>query len=197
MGSPITDAMRWPQTDVSCSAIFCTEAIAYTEEICMLSVEVAAHTEQGLVCTPIVASDGDYLYEPVFYCHGYWKNILDELESYVADVPPIEDVHSLFECAACRSGIRAGEVFGKITPGEFQVSDRSPDGQVRPSFVPLIEIPVIVCAPCINVIQQDISEIWGDPLRQNNECAEGTHLRCWRHGCSADVDCNCISEEQE
>jgi hypothetical protein len=195
MGVPVED--QWPHTDISCSSSDCGEELEYAEEIALLTVEVAAQTEQGLVYTPLVApDDGDYLYEPVFYCHGCWKCIHEELLSYVSDMPPVDDEHSIIECSTCGSGIRAGEVLARVLVGEFQSNGRAPEGRLTPTFYQLHDKPIIICAPCVNVIDQDVSEIWGDPLRQNNECAEGTYMRCWRHGCSADLECNCISGNQ-
>jgi len=196
MGLPMR-RHNWPDTGLSCSAVFCGENIPYAEEAYMLTVEVAAQTERGLVYTPIVATDQDYLYEPVFYCHDCWKSILEDLESFVADVPPVEDPYTIIKCHVCDSGIREGEVFGKLVEGEFRAADRTPGNKHSPTFVQLAPSPFIVCAPCINVIEHDVSEIWGEPLKQSNECTEGTYMRCWRYGCSADVSCHCISEDKK
>lgn len=194
MGVSMNHPRAWPKTGHSCQASFCGKNIPYAEPVIMLTVEVAAQTERGLVYSPLVATDEDYLYEPVFYCQECWKSVLEDLESFTSDTPPVEDPYSILRCSCCTSGIRVGEVFAKLTEGEFRASDRNPTGDYTPEFVPMAPLPSILCAPCVNVIEQDVSEIWGELLKQNKECAEGTYMRCWRHGCSADVDCGCVNE---
>lgn len=192
--------MSWPKTENSCNAVFCGESIPYGEEVCLLTVEVAYNTEHGVVQTPVVATDGDYMYEPVFFCGDCWSSILEDLTSFVEDHPPINDEHDALICSVCGSGIRLGEVFGKLTEGEFQTPDRNPDDKSACIFTPFAKPPEVLCAPCVNIIETDVSEIWGDPLRQFNECAEGNWKRCWRHGCCADVTnsrCHCEGENEE
>jgi hypothetical protein len=188
--------MTWPKTEHSCTAAFCEEAIRFADEIYMLTVEVAVPTNDGKIThSPLVANDEDFMYEPVFYCAGCWQSIIEDLREIVDNTPPVGDAQSVIECSICRSGIRSGEVFSKVTFGEFRSPDRNPEGSLQAVFCTLGK-PSIICAPCINTLGENISEIWGDPVKQNNECTEGTHKRCWRYGCSADINHKCMCEEE-
>jgi len=184
----------WARSNLACSASFCTDHISYGEEVAMIAIETAAPTPEGSVeFNSILADDGDYLYEPCFMCGCCWQSVLEDLQDLFRDRPPVADAYEIVKCAVCDSSIRAGEIFGRVTLGEVSVSQRTPDGEGTSTFSPYSnKIPIVICASCMNVLNTDISELWGERVQQYNECEEGTSLRCWRHGCSADVDHHCI-----
>jgi hypothetical protein len=181
---------QWPVTDFSCSAPFCGEAIPYAENIFVVTMYTAGMTEAGIQYAPVPADDGDYLYEPCWFCEECWKSVRDELQEYTESMPPIADDYAAFHCNICDSGIRLGELFGVVTGGQLQVSERCPDSVATPKFQPMDDQPTIICIACMNVIERDVAELWGGRITEKNECEEGTFVRCWRHGCPCDGE-NC------
>lgn len=180
----------WAETHLYCSYPFCMDPIAYVEPIVAITVCSAGYTEHGLQYLPIPSDDGDYLYEPCFFCEDCWNSVLADLEELLADEPPVADEHSSFECNVCKSGIRVGELFGVATEGEMQMGARCPEGQGHPRFVGLERsTPLFICIACLNRLERDVAEMWGGRIVQHNECEAGTFMRCWRHGCPADGNC--------
>jgi len=180
---------EWPVTNFSCSAPFCQDPIPFAEDVVVVTVHSAGYTENGLQYAPIPADDGDYLYEPCYFCADCWSQVEEELRDYTRDQPPVFDDQAAFECQVCKSGIRTGELFGVAVLGMLEMSKRCPDGAYSASFVSPEPKPLLLCISCMNVIEKDIAEMWGGRIVQCSECEEGTNLRCWRHGCSADGNC--------
>jgi hypothetical protein len=187
---PIGAEELWPATDRSCSSPYCGEPINYGEDIFMITMYTTGLAEQGLVYSPIPAEDGDYLYEPCYFCKECWEYVIDELREITSDMPPIADDQSSFTCHICESGIRTGELFGIAVFGQLQFSERCPDAAATATFKSIDTKPLMLCIGCMNLIEKDIAEMWGGRITEHNECAEGTFMRCWRHGCAADGNCS-------
>lgn len=183
----------WSDSQFSCT--LCGEAIAYKEEVFVLTVVLAQMTERGVLYSPLLFEDGDFLYEPHFLCFNCCEESLEELHDLLTDVPPLEDEYTIIDCSQCKSGVRAGEVIGLITHGELAVSKRSPNGVNGGStFEVMDDDPRALCISCLNRLSNDVvDELWADRVQQYQECAEGTELRCWRNGCSADACGDCMS----
>lgn len=189
---PLEEEEQWPVTDYSCSLSFCAEPIPYAEMVVVISMYSAGITENGVQYAPLPSDDGDYLYEPCWFCEDCWEHVLEELREFTADIPPVADDQAAFNCQICDSGIRLGEIFGVAVKGQLEVSQRTPEHMATPAFQCMDTSPLILCIACMNKIEKDIAEMWGGRIVQLNECEEGTYLRCWRHGCSADGNCNHI-----
>jgi hypothetical protein len=183
----------WSATGFSCTG--CGEAIDYQEEVFVLTVALAHQGERGIEYAPLIFEDGDFLYEPHFLCFNCRDDELEELCDLMRDVPPVLDQHASFECDACRSGVRSGEVVAIMTHGEVRLSKRSPNGENGGStFECMDSHPDVLCICCINRLSKDvIDELWSEEVRQYNECREGTQIRCWRSGCSADMNSDCTN----
>lgn len=191
--------LDWERTEFPC--VCCGEFIAFAEEAHVATIVVGNLLEQGMQYRPLVFSDNDFLYEPVFFCSHCWDASREELAELTRDVPPINDDFNVIDCNFCRSGIRNGEVLGLCTQGEVLQSRRSPNGNSGgTTFQCTSDDPDIMCIGCINKLSKDVVDhMWNEPVRQYHECAEGTDIRCWRNGCSAqhDDDCaNCNQRQQ-
>ena len=188
-GSIDNEEEQWPTTNYACSAPFCQDPIPYAEDIMVVTICSSGITEAGLQYAPLPADDGDYLYEPCYFCSDCWAHVEEELREYTKDMPPVVDDQSAFACHVCKSGIRTGELFGVVTLGQMEMSQRCPDDTPSSKFQTMDRNPLMLCIACMNIIERDIAEMWGGRIVQHNECEEGTFLRCWRHGCSADGNC--------
>lgn len=186
------DELEWPLADYSCSAPFCGEPMPYAEDLYMITMFSAGMVDNGIQYLPVPADDGDYLYEPCYFCSDCWQHVIEEVKERTKDVPPVADDQSSIACSICESGIRLGELFGVAFFGQLQVSDRCPDAVPTPAFRSMDTQPSIICISCMNVMEKDVSELWGDRITQYDECEAGTSMRCWRHGCPADGTCDHI-----
>lgn len=187
-----------PEIDWSATGFFCTgcgEAVDFHEEVFVLTVVLVHQGERGLEYSPLIFEDGDFLYEPHFFCFNCRDEELEELNDLMRDIPPVLDHYAGLECDICRSGIRIGEVVAIVTHGEIRLSKRSPNGQNGGStFECMDSHPDVLCPNCTNRLSKDvIDELWADDVKQYNECSEGTQIRCWRSGCSADIDSDCTN----
>ena len=189
--------IEWSPTGHHCSTS-CGEPISFADEVFVLTIVVATLTQEGLYYSPAVTNDGsDFLYEPCFFCVDCWESVLEMLEESKQDEPPIADEHSVLACRICASGIRAGEVLGLTTFGEVHLSKRAPNGESNtPTFRTMDTQPKAICIGCLDVLNRDIiNGLWRGRVTQSEECQEGTHMRCWRHGCSATGHCASAQKE--
>ena len=183
------------KSDKAC--IFCQDMLLYTDEVFVLVISAAQVTAGGLLYPPLASETGDFLFEPHFFCFTCWENGLEELRELYEDVPPIEDMYAVLECAVCESGIRDGETVAVASFGEIHLSHRNPNGESNTSkFASMDSDPTALCIACVNGLSGEVfDELWPMDIRQFNECREGTFARCWRYGCSAQGDCgNCAQE---
>jgi hypothetical protein len=181
---------EWASSEFSCLWNNCGATIEFAEDVCAISVYTIGMTSEGMHFLPLVADDGDYLYEPGYFCAECWKYVMDELRICKEDIPPILDEYAVCECSMCASGIREGEVFGLAIEGQVHLSQRCPDDSVNSTFHSVDGSPTIICIACMNTIERDITEIYGSRLTQHKECEEGSFIRCWRHGCDATGHCS-------
>jgi len=183
----------WATTEFSC--VTCGEAVLFAEENHVVTIVIAQLNERGMLFSPLIFEDGDFLWEPQFFCLNCWDSSKEELEDFVRDEPLVEDNYSITDCSSCHSGIRNGEVVGLITAGEVHQAKRSPNGEHGGStFECTTPDPHVLCISCINKLNTDVvDELWNEPVRQFHECPEGTQIRCWRNGCPAEEDSNCAN----
>lgn len=192
----------WVESGHTCSA--CNENIHLTEEIYMLKVVVPSITDK-IQYSDIVAEDGDFLYEPLFFCYNCWEELIETIKEWVEDSPPVDDAHSIFNCSICNSGIRQGEVMSVSAFGEMHITRRSPDGITGTrTFEICDDDPTKVCIHCLRMIDEDSVDLWNGGVSQLNECREGTAVRCWRYGCpvqgyqcSFDFECEVKKEANQ
>jgi hypothetical protein len=180
-------------SSVVCSSPICGETIDYADEVFLLSIAYPRLNGSGLDYIPMVADDGDYLYEPCFFCFECWEQILEDLRERTKDIPPVVDDYAVLDCDICESGIRQNELMGVVAFGEIQMSRRDP-GTDPVTFSKMDQSPKVICIGCLNILTKDIAELWYDRVTQNNECKHGSFLRCWRFGCSADEEHYCMNE---
>ena len=182
-----------PSTDFSC--VTCGESVQYAEETHVVTVVLARLINGNIRYAPLIYTDGDYLWEPNFVCDNCNDGHLEDMRELVRDVPYVEDDLAITNCHICHSGIRDGEVVGIITAGEIQRTQRMPNGEADSgTFVCTTDDPTRLCIGCINKLSSEVvDELWKEPIKQFNECEEGTNIRCWRNGCPADVDNPCAS----
>jgi len=186
--------LDWSRTEFSCRV--CGECISFAEEVFVVTIAVAQLTGRGMQYSQLLfIEDGDFLYEPVFLCFNCSEDSQEELGERVRDVPPVADAYAVIDCGSCRSGIRNGEVVALITHGEIRLSKRSPNGITGGSTFEVMDAdPTVLCVSCINTLSKEIvDEFWTELVKQFNECPEGTEIRCWRSGCSADEDSDCAN----
>lgn len=189
--------IAWTATDFSCTT--CGEPIPFADEVFVLTIMLVQMTERGVQYSPLLFEDGDFLYEPHFFCFSCCENNKEELEGLVRDMPPVEDNYSILDCSACKSGIRSGEVSALITHGEIHLSKRSPNGESGGSrFTCMDDDPTVICISCVNRLNKDVvDELWYEYVKQYKECSEGTQIRCWRNGCPADEEESCANCNKE
>lgn len=187
------------KSDKSCW--LCTEVLLYTDEIFSITVSAVQVTESGLIYPPLVTSDGaNLLWAPHLFCFSCMEDTMEEHREAITDVPPIEDMYAVLECDMCESGIRDGETISVICYGELHLSHRNPNGEENTSkFEPMDPNPTVLCISCTDYMSRAVlDELWPWPLKQFNECEEGTFARCWRYGCSAQGDCgSCVENLNE
>jgi hypothetical protein len=163
----------------------CDEHIEYVEEVFQLQVVEMRLIEGHLRYLPIMATNGDYLFDPQFICFRCWEDAYEDLKEHVDDMPSLDDMGSMFACSTCGSGIREGEYTIIATLGEMHRSRRAPQGHHDPTFVPS-GAPTVLCLYCAKCVDEQSIDMWIG-LGHNNDCLECAHVRCWRN----DVTCEC------
>lgn len=174
----------------------CQESIKFDDEVFLLSLAYPQIIGEHFLFSDALYDDGDYLYEPCFFCVNCWEHLEEEIRTQTKDTPPVEDDYAILECSTCGSGIRANEILGTIQFGELTASRRTPNGERAAMYVAQGQKKVI-CIHCLNVLNNDIVDVlWTHSVVQHAECQEGCALRCWRHGCDADSTCPHIKETE-
>ena len=165
----------------SCSK--CGDALLHTDEVYLLQV-VQPYVDEQLEFAPIISTDDDFLYEPIFLDFMCWEKVEEEIREAVENVPPILDTYGILDCSLCESSIRQWEVMGLATYGELHCSQRTPEGSPTSTFKQMDNLPTVLCISCLKKMNADILEVW-ESVSHGGECDEGTFFRCWRHGCPA------------
>ena len=191
MGQPVSELLH--STGHICAD--CGEKINYTDE-CVL-VEVIQPQKLGgknfyHKVIDEESLNGDFLFEPYFFCFSCWDDNYDNLKEDIEDSPPIEDDESQHTCTCCGAGIRDWEYAGIFSVGECHVSRRAPNGVPGPHFESDVE-PELLCLYCLRLINENYIELW-ENLYQNEECMDCTQLRCWRF---PQCGCGCHNELPE
>lgn len=172
----------------------CRDEIMLVDEVFALWVVVAT-SEGGFQIKYAESDDGDFLYEPQFFCFECWEESKEELFS-LDDVgyPPVYDERSVIDCAFCDSAILLGEYFAQIVIGEIRCSKKSPNGEVAYYFHPIGDKdPPNICISCLKLLNDEVVPMWEEGVDQNGECDHGTHFRCWRTGCDGE-NCQLVDE---
>lgn len=168
----------------------CGDELLYMDEVFLLVIVYPAVTPDGsFVLEPAVADDGDFLYAPRFLSLECWEELYEDLCGRFEDTPPLLDNRAVLDCSSCGSGIRLGELLCLATFGEIHCSQRSPDGVAASSFEELDTEPCVICISCLRLINDDINGMWEGDVQQDNECPDGTAMRCWRYGCPGGPHC--------
>lgn len=171
----------------------CAEDIVYSTETVRLQVVEAQLVNGRMHTYPVIDEHdlhGDFLFEPFVFDITCWENLLEAVKEDLADVPPLLDPHSPFECSCCGSGIREWEYAGAFTIGEFRVSKRAPNGVYGP-WLAEDTAPELICMACLSNINEDHIDMW-EGLSQHGECTECIAVRCTR-----EEACNCECHEEE
>jgi hypothetical protein len=174
----------------------CGKNIKYMEECWLLQVVQLQRINGKTLQYAVIDEDdvdGDFLFEPFFFCHECWESNYESLRAESVDEPPVRDPfeQAHFECSCCGSDIREWEYAGSMTIGEFHPSTRAPNGVRGPCFIPNCDAEPL-CLHCLRVLNENFIEMW-DELSQLDECADCTQIRCWRYGDNA-CSCSCHSE---
>ena len=167
----------------------CGENIRYNDEVWLLQVVQAHHVGAELVHHPVIDEndpEGDFLFDPYFFCFKCWEAMYKSLQEESEDEPPIEDPESTLECVCCGSGIREWEYTGLFTLCELQLSTRAPN-RVQGPRVQEVSRPDYLCMYCLVVLNNGFITLWTN-IGQCEECADCTQLRCWR---TANCGCGC------
>jgi hypothetical protein len=176
----------------------CGKAVEFNEETWLLQVMIV-HQHGGV---PVLADavdeesdDGDYLYEPHFFCTSCWNTMYEAHRRDIKDDLPVPDQHGSFECAACGSDIRSGELVGSAMLGEFLISNREPSGVRGPKFFSS-KNPDILCLHCISLLNSELIEMWPGGVSLYGECQDCLQQRCWRV-LEDGIQCGCSCHEDE
>lgn len=165
---------------------YCGEPILILEEAVLLEVVYIAKTYEGVQYYAIEDEHGNYAYEPYFFHHNCWdEEVENSLCEYIEDEPPVLDSRGIAECDGCTSDIFPWETSGVLHLGDFQRSDKNPDGTYRIKFIPYeTQKSRPLCIACLALINEDILEMWEGGITHQNACPHGIQSRCWRHnGC--------------
>lgn len=176
---------------------YCEEHIRYGEECWLLQVVQPQRVNGKTHLHDVIDEDdpnGDFMYDPYFFCFECMEALLSDLREEIADEPPVKDPHELgsFECFCCSSAIREWEYTGALSLGEFHVSTRAPNGVRGPRFVPNCESELI-CIYCLVLLNDGWIEMWED-LSHMGECNDCIQVRCWRYG---DCACSCACHSDD
>lgn len=181
------------ETGVECA--YDGEPIEYTDLVVVLLMVKPFIVEGQLRFYDVCTTDNkDYLYEPSIFHGKNWDTIEEELETQVRDHKPLEVEGAIVYCKYCKSGILPGETTGVGLLGEIHRSERNPDlGAFCNQLEKLDVAPIVICISCMLLLNTDVQEIWSDGVCHDNECRQGTEVRCWRSGCPG----NCQLKQDE
>ena len=177
----------------------CGESLDYTDEVWLLQVMKPQQLGGQVFFHQVIDENdpqGDFLFEPYFFCFKCWENTYEAMRTDMEDEPPVPDADGVIECVCCGSGIRAWEYSGVFTLGEFHVSKRAPNGVPGPQFE-TISAPDVLCLYCLTLINDDHIVLWDD-LSHGGECSDCIQGRCWRWAtCACVCHTDTTEEEQE
>lgn len=185
-----TDADEEALRDTGVSCGYDGETIEYLDGV-MVAFMVKPYIQNGVLTffDVMTEDEDDYLYEPQFFHAKNWDEIEEQFQPYIEDACALNVEGAITRCHYCGSGILPGETTGVITFGEILRSHRNPDLLTfGNSFQNMDRDPRIVCIGCMLVINRDVHEIWDDTVSHDDECEEGTAVRCWRDGCSGNCE---------
>lgn len=192
MGASTVEASESLQHPTGHICSDCGENLNYNDEVWLLEVRQPQVFHGKVVQHKVIDEDdpqGDYLFDPYFFCFKCWETMYKGLKEDVEDEPPFADAMAVVECACCGSGVREWEYAGIFTLGELQPSKREPNGVRGANFVPIAPHDTL-CTYCLVLLNDGYITMW-DHFSQNNECSECTQLRCWREetcGCTCHTD---------
>ena len=166
------------------------DVIEYTDGVIVMLVIKPYIVEGQLLFFDVKTEDeDDYLYEPSFFHAKNWEEIDEQLRTYIGDRPALLHDNAILNCTYCKSGILQGETTGVATFGEIQRSQRNPDLKTYGNhFENLDRNPAILCVSCLMELNDEVQEIWPDGVCHDEECPEGTYVRCWRDGCEGNCE---------
>lgn len=193
MGPELSASEENRETEIICAD--CEDNLDYGAEVVLVQIVQPKLAGGEMLFYPVIdehAVNGDFLFEPFVYCFGCWDNRYWDLKNEVDDTPPVLDSRSVLDCTCCGSGIREWEYAATFTVGELQSSPREPSNRPGPTFNATGK-PEVICLYCMTVLNENHITMW-DELSQAGECADCTHIRCWRHG---SCGCGCHTEETE
>ena len=174
-----------PQVDSGHLCGQCGQMITLMEEVVLLEVVYINKTDQVEF---YAAEDdhGNYAYEPYFFHHSCWEDDVENVLCEYMDqeeLSPVLDGRGIAECDTCTSDILPWETSGVLQLGEFQLSDKNPDGTHRVKFVQYdSQRNRPICIACLNTINEEILEMWEGGVTHQGACEEGVQSRCWRTG---------------
>jgi hypothetical protein len=178
----------------------CGDKLTYTSEAWLLQVATLQQIGGHLQSFPLVDEadpNRDFLFTPYFFCFECWENQYDELKEEFEDQPPVTDAGGVAECACCGSSVLEGEYCGLFQIGEFQASNRAPNGVAGPRFE-MPHPPDVLCLYCLAVLNESFISMW-DELSQFGECQDCIFSRCWRAGacpCSCHLESELVEDAQ-
>jgi hypothetical protein len=186
------------KTEQICSD--CGNELVYTEEIWRITMVTPQMHEGEAHYYPVIDesnTEGDFLYEPHYFCFSCWEKLFTELEADVQEAVDdirVEDPHnSHFTCDCCESGIREWEVAGLFALGEFHRSARAPNNVRGECFRMNGPTPRLLCLPCVATLNEHHIELW-EELENIEGCTDCIYERCTRReGCS----CECHEEQED
>jgi hypothetical protein len=188
-----SDDNAWERdTGLTCS--FDGEVIEYTDGVVIVLVVRPFLVDGRLTFYDMkTADEDDYLYQPVIFHARNWDDIQEQYKEFLDEKTPVPCAYPVVNCTFCKSGVQAGEVMGVATFGEVHRSQRNPDLRAYGNhFVNLDRSPSMFCIACLRDLNHEVQTLWEDGVSQNDECSDGTYMRCWRHGC----DGNCEKKEE-
>lgn len=132
----------------------CAEALHLAEEVFLLRLVHAYVVEGKLHHVDVLNEEGNFLYEPAFYCFDCCEEALEEVTTLYEDAPPVLDPAGIILCDLCQSDILPGELVGLAEFGELQWSERSPNSRHSPVFVQMDDRRHI-CIGCLQHLEEE------------------------------------------
>lgn len=174
---------------------YCSKSIDMLEETVLLQVVLPAKRD-GKMEYYILENDegGDYAYAPYFFHIDCWVDEVErELHDLLKDDPPVMLCgNSIVTCDGCTSDILPWETSGLLTFGDFQRSQRTPEGVHHAVFVPYEAASTRpLCIACLALINSEVLELWEDGITHRGACEDGIKSRCWRYEVCEDPQEGC------
>lgn len=169
----------------------CEEPIYLGEEVFLVRVvQLEFHPDGRPNVIDVLTPDGDFEYEPAFFCFSCGEDWQEELQQVQEGADPVTHPAGVIACDVCESDILHGERFGVVQVGELLLSERHPNGWDTPSFSPMGDDRHL-CIGCLYHLASDHQHpLWPnevEPIPGRSVCFEGIFDRCWRTG-----NCACL-----